>query len=92
MIKITRDEFLTLALIPDIADAKDIEWFKSNNENKLGLIIQLNSSNRYDYLVYEKDQAAEYILYPNEHDFSSIDYDKVYQHLEQELTSPIRNN
>jgi hypothetical protein len=88
MIKITRDEFLTLALIPDIADAKDVDWFKSNGEaDKLGLIIQINSNHKYNYLIYEKDQAADYVLYPNEDDFSSVDYERVYCNLELEMAT-----
>ncbi|KTD15984.1 Uncharacterised protein [Legionella lansingensis] len=86
MIKISRKEFLAFALIPDISNAKEVGWFKSNEKaDKLGIIIQINSNHKYDYLIYEKDNTAAYILYPNEHDFSSIDYDKVYHELEREM-------
>lgn len=88
MIKITRNEFLTFALIPDIADAKEVSWFKSNDEgDKLAIIVQINSNHKYDYLIYEKDSSDAYVLYPNEEDFSAQDYDKVYEQLEKMMTN-----
>ncbi|CEK12052.1 hypothetical protein [Legionella hackeliae] len=86
MIKITRDEFLAFALIPDISNAKEIHWFKSNvMADKLGIIIQINSNHKYDYLIYQKDKTEDYILYPNEQDFSSKDYDDIYHELEKRM-------
>ncbi|KTC76934.1 hypothetical protein [Legionella brunensis] len=87
MIKITRDEFLAFALIPDISNAKEVSWFKSNKTGeKLGIIIQITYNHKYDYLIYQKDRFQDYILYPNEDDCSSIDYDNVYHELERKMT------
>ncbi|KTD07547.1 hypothetical protein [Legionella jamestowniensis] len=86
MIEITRDEFLNFALIPDIAHAKEVNWFKSNKmADKLGIIIQIDSNKKYDYLIYQKDKAEDYILYPNDDDFSSDDYKEVYCELEKKM-------
>ncbi|MDI9819032.1 MULTISPECIES: hypothetical protein [unclassified Legionella] len=92
MIKITRDEFLALALIPEIFNAKEISWFKSGNGNKLGIIIQINSNHKYDYLVYEKDSSDDYVLYPNEGESSSIDYENVYKRLAKEMLTAINED
>ncbi|ASQ44798.1 hypothetical protein [Legionella clemsonensis] len=86
MIKITRDEFLTFALIPEIAHAKEVTWFKSNKmADKLGIIIQIDSNKKYNYLIFHKDKAEDYILYPSDDDYSSSDYGEVYLELENKM-------
>lgn len=55
MIEITRDEFLNFALIPDIAHAKEVNWFKSNKmADKLGIIIQIDSNKNMIILFIKK--------------------------------------
>lgn len=87
MIEITREEFLTFALFPEISDAKEISWFKSNEEGEqLGIIIQIKSNANYDYLIYQKEDS-DYILYPNESKSASPDYQKVLSELADHMVS-----
>ncbi|WED43084.1 hypothetical protein [Legionella cardiaca] len=92
MIKITRNEFLAFASIPDIVNAKDVGWFKSKAGDKLGIIMQLTANHKYDYLIYQKDHTKDYILYPNDDDYSSADYDTVYHQLEKKMALPQNQN
>ncbi len=89
MLEITRGEFLNYALIPEIANAEEIAWFKSHsNANKLAIIVKTKQK-KYTYLIFQKENNEDYILYPSEINTSFPNYSKTYFHLQNRFTGKI---